>query len=100
MSAKRTQPRVKKKRINWSKGEHSVTMIKALTYYELKKDEIGRSITKTDLIKEAANTYDVPEATLRRRVNANLVTDEGQGVGKKELKKRKRVEEQEKKKKK
>jgi len=28
-----TQPRVKKKRINWSKGEHAVKMTKALTKY-------------------------------------------------------------------
>ena len=75
-----TQPRVKKKRINWSKGEHAVKMTKALTYYALKKDEVGKTLTKTQLIKEAANAYGVPETTFRRRVNDNLVTNEGQGV--------------------
>jgi len=29
-------------------------MTKALTYYELKKDEVGKTLTKTQLIKEAA----------------------------------------------
>ena len=75
-----TQPRVKKKRINWSKGEHAVKMTKALTYYALKKDEVGKTLTKTQLIKEAANAYGVPETTFRRRVNDNLVTNEGQEV--------------------
>jgi len=51
-------------------------MTKALTYYALKKDEVGKTLTKTQLIKEAANAYGVPEATFRRRVNDNLVTDE------------------------
>ena len=63
-----TQPRVKKKRINWSKGEHAVKMTKALTYYELKKDEFGKTLTKTQLIKEAAKAYGVPEKCIHRRV--------------------------------
>ena len=40
-------------------------MTKALTYYALKKDEVGKTLTKTQLIKEAANAYGVPEATFR-----------------------------------
>ena len=75
-----TQPRVKKKRINWSKGEHAVKMTKALTYYELKKDEFGKTLTKTQLIKEAAKAYGVPEKCIRRRVNDFLLTNKGQGV--------------------
>ena len=36
-------------------------MTKALTYYGLKKDEFGKTLTKTQLIKEAAEAYGVPE---------------------------------------
>ena len=54
---------------------------KALTYYRLKEDQIGDSLLKMDLLKEAAHTYNVPISVLRRRVEDELVTDEGQGVG-------------------
>ena len=35
-----TQPRVKKKRKNWSKGENAKLLTKALTYYKLRENEI------------------------------------------------------------
>ena len=80
MSAQ-TQPRVKKKRRNWSKGEDAVLMTKAITYYKLKEDEISKIFTKTMLVKEAAAAYGIPESVFRRRINDKLATDEGQGVG-------------------
>ena len=54
---------------------------KALTYYRLKEDQNGISLLKMDLLKEAAHTYNVPISVLRRRVEDELVTDEGQGEG-------------------
>ena len=80
MSAQ-TQPRVKKKRRNWSKGEDAVLMTKAITYYKLKEDEISKIFTKTMLVKEAAAAYGIPESVFRLRINDKLATDEGQGVG-------------------
>ena len=78
MSAQ-TQPRVKKKRRNWAKGEDAVLMTKAITYYKLKEDEISKIFTKTMLVKEAAAA--IPESVFRRRINDKLATDEDQGVG-------------------
>ena len=54
---------------------------KAVTYYRLKEDEIGTSIAKTGLLEETAQVYDVPITVIRRRVENELTTDEGQGVG-------------------
>ena len=76
------QPRVKRKRKNWSKCEHFVILQKAITYYRLREDEIGESLLKMHLMTEAAETYHVPISVLRRRIEDELVTDEGQGVGK------------------
>ena len=45
------QPRVKKKRKNWSKGENFVILQKARTYYRLREDEIGGSLLKMQLLK-------------------------------------------------
>ena len=72
------QPRVKRKRKNWSKGENFVILQKAITYYRLREDEIGESL---HLMTEAAETYHVPISVLRRRIEDELVTDEGRGVG-------------------
>ena len=53
---------------------------KAVTYYRLKEDEIGTSIiTKTGLLEETAQVYDVPITVIRRCVENELTTDEGQG---------------------
>ena len=54
---------------------------KALTYYRLKEDEIGESLLKMHLMKEAAQTYNVPISVLPRRIEDELVAVEGQGVG-------------------
>ena len=44
-------------------------MTKAITYYRLKEDEIGKDrLTKTKLITETAETYNVPNSVLRRRI--------------------------------
>ena len=56
-------------------------MTKAITYYRLKEDEIGSGLTKTNLITETAEMYQIPNSVLRRRVNDKLTTDEGQGEG-------------------
>ena len=57
-------------------------MTKALTYYRLKEDDIGKDgLTKTKLITETVETYNVPNSVLWRRINEKLNTDEGQGVG-------------------
>ena len=37
-----TQHRVKKKRRNWSKGDDQKLLLKALTYYKLREDEISK----------------------------------------------------------
>ena len=54
---------------------------KAVTYYRLKEDEIGTSTAKTGLLEETAQVYDVPITVIQRRVENELTTDEGQGVG-------------------
>ena len=72
MSAQ-TQPRVKKKRRNWSKGEDAVLMTKAITFYKLKEDEISKIFTKTMLVKETAaagpqvRNYLIKKKKLRRK---------------------------------
>ena len=38
--------------------ENFLTVQKAVTYYLLKKDDIGDSLRETDLLRETAQTYD------------------------------------------
>ena len=47
-----TQPRVKKKRRNWSKGEDQKLLIKALTYYKLREDDVSAQFSQLALVKE------------------------------------------------
>ena len=54
---------------------------KSANLHRLKEDEIGESLLKMHLMKEAAQTYNVPISILRRRIEDELVADEGQGVG-------------------
>ena len=61
--------------------ENFLTMQKAVTYYWLKEDDMGDSLRKTDLLKETSQTYDAPITVLSRRIEDELKTDEGQGVG-------------------
>ena len=56
--------------------------MKALTYYKLRENEIEEgTMLKTKLLRIPEKEYAVPYSVLLRRVNDDLKSDEGQGVG-------------------